>query len=208
MRNVTMWTRDWDLHRVSLDRPFYYRLYVYKGVPRTLNEFLYPELICRDKHIVPRDRNQSGVNIPFDLKKGQVVLLGWNLLRDKIDKNYNNSILVFESYEDAIDYLVQKDYRFYGEEQANNRARKLKLGNHSSYQKYHDQIDRAKAKIASRPAEVLKQLEAKHAVDVIPACVDKTKDAGTQPVASSAPEPKAKKTFFENMLGFLKVFTK
>ncbi|UJD04926.1 hypothetical protein PWKp5_00183 [Klebsiella phage PWKp5] len=122
MRNVTIW----ELNDVVADVPPFVRMYTYKGYKGTLNEFLYPNFVHREDHIVPRDRNAPGNAIPCKLfQKGMTVIVGYSSL-DCIEKGDGIPMLVFNTFEQAVNWMVRNNYDYYGEESSHARRRKVK----------------------------------------------------------------------------------
>lgn len=122
MRNVTIW----ELNDVVADVPPFVRMYTYKGYKGTLNEFLYPNFVHREDHIVPRDRNAPGNVIPCKLfQKGMTVIVGYSSL-DCIEKGDGIPMLVFNTFEQAVNWMVRNNYDYYGEESSHARRRKVK----------------------------------------------------------------------------------
>lgn len=122
MRNVTIW----ELNDVVVDVPPFVRMYTYKGHKGTLNEFLYPNFVHREDHIVPRDRNAPGNAIPCKLfQKGMTVIVGYSSL-DCIEKGDGIPMLVFNTFEQAVNWMVRNNYDYYGEESSHARRRKVK----------------------------------------------------------------------------------
>lgn len=122
MRNVTIW----ELNDVVVDVPPFVRMYTYKGYKRTLNEFLYPNFVHREDHIVPRNRNTPGNAIPCKLfQKGMTVIVGYSSL-DCIEKGDGIPMLVFNTFEQAVNWMVRNNYDYYGEESSHARRRKVK----------------------------------------------------------------------------------
>lgn len=122
MRNVTIW----ELNDVVADVPPFVRMYTYKGYKGTLNEFLYPNFVHREDHIVPRDRNAPGNTIPCKLfQKGMTVIVGYSSL-DCIEKGDGIPMLVFNTFEQAVNWMIRNNYDYYGEESSHARRRKVK----------------------------------------------------------------------------------
>lgn len=122
MRNVTIW----ELNDVVADVPPFVRMYTYKGYKGTLNEFLYPNFVHREDHIVPRDRNTPGNAIPCKLfQKGMTVIVGYSSL-DCIEKGDGIPMLVFNTFEQAVNWMIRNNYDYYGEESSHARRRKVK----------------------------------------------------------------------------------
>ncbi len=122
MRNVTIW----ELNDVVADVPPFVRMYTYKGYKGTLNEFLYPNFVHREDHIVPRDRNAPGNAIPCKLfQKGMTVIVGYSSL-DCLEKGDGIPMLVFNTFEQAVNWMVRNNYDYYGEESSHARRRKVK----------------------------------------------------------------------------------
>ena len=122
MRNVTIW----ELNDVVVDVPPFVRIYTYKGYKGTLNEFLYPNFVHREDHIVPRNRNTPGNAIPCKLfQKGMTVIVGYSSL-DCIEKGDGIPMLVFNTFEQAVNWMVRNNYDYYGEESSHARRRKVK----------------------------------------------------------------------------------
>lgn len=122
MRNVTIW----ELNEVVVDVPPFVRMYTYKGYKGTLNEFLYPNFVHREDHIVPRDRNTPGNAIPCKLfQKGMTVIIGYSSL-DCLEKGEGVPMLVFNTFEQAVNWMIRNNYDYYGEESSHARRRKVK----------------------------------------------------------------------------------
>lgn len=122
MRNVTIW----ELNEVVVDVPPFVRMYTYKGYKGTLNEFLYPNFVHREDHIVPRDRNTPGNAIPCKLfQKGMTVIVGYSSL-DCLEKGDGIPMLVFNTFEQAVNWMIRNNYDYYGEESSHARRRKVK----------------------------------------------------------------------------------
>lgn len=123
MRNVTIW----ELNDERADFSPFVRLFTYKGYKGTLNEFLYPDFIHREDHIVPRDRNTPGIVIPCKLfQKGMTVISGYDSL-ESLEKGKGVPMLVFNTFEQAVNWLVRNGYDYYGEESSHARRRKAKV---------------------------------------------------------------------------------
>lgn len=124
MRNVSIWTNeeDWE----HLTTPVCIRLFQYKGVKNTLNEFLSPNYILRGINLAPRQLDNPGRCSFFDDKlKGQVVLMGYNSI-SRAEEGNGEPYKVFPSFERAVHWLIKNGYEFYGYESTTKRARKAK----------------------------------------------------------------------------------
>lgn len=127
MRNVIIWKYE----DVDGSMPPFVRMFVYKGVKRTLNEFLYPTHILRDSQLAPRKLDEGG-HCPWfngDIK-GQVVLMGYSSEQDLVTGNFGNVLVVCNTHDQAIHWLLKNSYQFYGEESDKKRARKVKAVDH------------------------------------------------------------------------------
>lgn len=231
MRNVTIW----ELNEViSHDIPPIVRFFQYKGVKRTLNEFLSPVYIYRDGGFFRRDKNIPNLGTNFDLSvKGQVVLMGYGSL-EQSEKGQGAPLMVFGSFERAVHWLVRNGYEFFGEESANWRRRKTVAMDLDAENLKYQAIAREYEKSLGNPV-VVKDNKYIAAVDRQPVnIVPATKDASLGEIEESlnrkyveppvAPTPpasrvlndqgapvkqKAKKpTFMDNMMKFLRLFKK
>lgn len=151
MRNVTIW----DYNDVVCDLPPFARLYTYKGNKRTLNEFLYPAYIYRDGHLAPRSLDDTGVCTPFDLnKKGQAVFIGYSSEDDMVNGR-RGLYMVFNSFEQAVNWMFKNGYDFYGEESSTARRRKVKnVDFYAERKKYLDiahQYEQSKKSVLIKP---------------------------------------------------------
>lgn len=126
MRNVTIWKFYGPEHN---PKPEYVRMFVYKGVRRTLNEFMYPAFVFRDGGLFPRNNKSTlpCVGYAFADKKGQAVLMGYSTAQYEDPKSPGEIHYVFNSLEEAVAYLIKQGYRFYGDESATARRRKAKV---------------------------------------------------------------------------------
>ncbi|AFU64542.1 hypothetical protein [Salmonella phage SKML-39] len=218
MRNVSIW----ELNEViSHDIPPIVRLFQYKGVKRTLNEFLSPVYIYRDGGFFRRDKNIPNLGMPFDLGvKGQVVLMGYGSL-EQSEKGQGAPLMVFGSFEQAVHWLVRNGYEFFGEESANWRRRKVVSVDLSDVNLMYQGIAREYEKNLWNRANAVTEVrnnrvcDAQSGVTIIPACETKAPTPPTPPVSrvlndQGAPvKQKVKKpTFMENMMKFLRLFKK
>ncbi|CAB5508672.1 hypothetical protein [Salmonella phage Se_EM1] len=151
MRNVTIW----DYNDVVCDLPPFARLYTYKGNKRTLNEFLYPAYIYRDGHLAPRSLEETGVCTPFDInKKGQAVFIGYSSEDDMVNGR-RGLYMVFNTFEQAVNWLFKNGYDFYGEESSTARRRKVKnVDFYAERKKYLDiahQYEQSKKSVLIKP---------------------------------------------------------
>lgn len=151
MRNVTIW----DYNDVVCDLPPFARLYTYKGNKRTLNEFLYPAYIYRDGHLAPRSLDDTGVCTPFDLnKKGQAVFIGYSSEDDMVNGR-RGLYMVFNSFDQAVNWMFKNGYDFYGEESSTARRRKVKnVDFYAERKKYLDiahQYEQSKKSVLIKP---------------------------------------------------------
>lgn len=142
MRNVTIW----EFTDAVCDMPPYARVYVYKGNRRTLNEFLSPNFIQRDDHIVPRDRDVVHHAVPCELNhKGLTVVMGYSSLGD-LEKGVGTPLVVFNTHEHSVHWMIKNGYEFHGEESDRFRRRKVKVVDiwfeRKQYQKIADEYQR------------------------------------------------------------------
>lgn len=218
MRNVSIW----ELNEViSHDTPPIVRLFRYKGVKRTLNEFLSPVYVYRDGGFFRRDKNIPNLGMTFDLSiKGQVVLMGYGSL-EQSEKGQGAPLMVFGSFEQAVHWLIRNGYDFYGEESANWRRRKVKsvdlVDLNLMYQAMARDYEKNLVKSVAQENNVVNDAteSSHHDVNIVPACVTKAPTPPTPPVSrvlndQGAPvKQKVKKpTFMENMMKFLRLFKK
>ena len=218
MRNVSIW----ELNEViSRDTPPIVRLFRYKGVKRTLNEFLSPVYVYRDGGFFRRDKNIPNLGMTFDLSiKGQVVLMGYGSL-EQSEKGQGAPLMVFGSFEQAVHWLIRNGYDFYGEESANWRRRKVKsvdlVDLNLMYQAMAREYEKNLVKSVVQENNVVNTTSesSHHDVNIVPACETKAPTPPTPPVSrvlndQGAPvKQKVKKpTFMENMMKFLRLFKK
>lgn len=218
MRNVSIW----ELNEViSHDTPPIVRLFRYKGVKRTLNEFLSPVYVYRDGGFFRRDKNIPNLGMTFDLSiKGQVVLMGYGSL-EQSEKGQGAPLMVFGSFEQAVHWLIRNGYDFYGEESANWRRRKVKsvdlVDLNLMYQAMAREYEKNLVKSVAQENNVVNDAteSSHHDVNIVPACETKAPTPPTPPVSrvlndQGAPvKQKVKKpTFMENMMKFLRLFKK
>lgn len=218
MRNVSIW----ELNEViSRDTPPIVRLFRYKGVKRTLNEFLSPVYVYRDGGFFRRDKNIPNLGMTFDLSiKDQVVLMGYGSL-EQSEKGQGAPLMVFGSFEQAVHWLIRNGYDFYGEESANWRRRKVKsvdlVDLNLMYQAMAREYEKNLVKPVVQENNVVNTTSesSHHDVNIIPACETKAPTPPTPPVSrvlndQGAPvKQKVKKpTFMENMMKFLRLFKK
>lgn len=214
MRNVSIW----ELNEViSHDTPPIVRLFQYKGVKRTLNEFLSPVYVYRDGGFFRRDKNIPNLGMTFDLSiKGQVVLMGYGSL-EQSENGQGAPLMVFGSFEQAVHWLIRNGYDFYGEESANWRRRKVKsVDFYAERKKYLDiahQYEQSKKSVLIKPCvtvgeevgvvdnsdlnQAIKSLNPTHPASRV------LNDQGA-PVKQKVKKP----TFMENMMKFLRLFKK
>lgn len=218
MRNVSIW----ELNEViSHDTPPIVRLFQYKGVKRTLNEFLSPVYVYRDGGFFRRDKNIPNLGMTFDLSiKGQVVLMGYGSL-EQSEKGQGAPLMVFGSFEQAVHWLIRNGYDFYGEESANWRRRKVKsvdlVDLNLMYQAMAREYEKNLVKPVAQENNVVNGAteSSHHDVNIVPACETKAPTPPTPPVSrvlndQGAPvKQKVKKpTFMDNMMKFLRLFKK
>ncbi|EBS2632550.1 hypothetical protein B7N40_22525 [Salmonella enterica subsp. enterica serovar Bovismorbificans] len=219
MRNVTIW----ELNEViSHDIPPIVRLFQYKGVKRTLNEFLSPVYIYRDGGFFRRDKNIPNLGMPFTLGvKGQVVLMGYGSL-EQSENGQGAPLMVFGSFEQAVHWLIRNGYDFFGEESANWRRRKTVSVDFSAENLKYQAIAREYEKNLWNPANAITDVRNNRACDtpsggvkIVPACETKAPTPPTPPASrvlndQGAPvKQKVKKpTFMDNMMKFLRLFKK
>lgn len=123
MRNVTIW----GYGDVDGSMPPFARVFEYKGYKGTLNEFLFPNFVLRDGCITARDRDVISKCIPFQPgKKGMVVVMGYNST-DSMVRGEGEPLVVFNSFEHAVYWLVTNMYEFINDESAKRRAEKQKV---------------------------------------------------------------------------------
>lgn len=230
MRNVSIW----ELNDERADFSPFVRLFTYKGYKGTLNEFLYPDFIHREDHIVPRDRNTLGIVMPCKLfQKGMTVISGYDSL-ESLEKGKGVPMLVFNTFEQAVNWLVRNGYDYYGEESSHTRRRKAKVVDFDAENRKYQAMAREYEKNLPKPVTVVDNkyvAEApRHAVNIVPA----TKDASLGEIEESlnrkyveppvVPTPPAsrvlndqgapvkqkvkKPTFMDNMMKFLRLFKK
>ncbi|WPJ72072.1 hypothetical protein DEEACLCL_00055 [Salmonella phage CRW-SP2] len=124
MRNVTIWENT-----DSLKNSPFVRVFVYKGNNRTLNEFLSPNFILRDKNICARYPNSPAdkQGLPFTPgieSKGQVVIMGY----DSTDAMFTGNgypLVLLRNWDTALLWLIVNNFYFYGDESVTRRVRKL-----------------------------------------------------------------------------------
>lgn len=219
MRNVSIW----ELNEViSHDTPPIVRLFRYKGVKRTLNEFLSPVYVYRDGGFFRRDKNIPNLGMTFDLSiKGQVVLMGYGSL-EQSEKGQGAPLMVFGSFEQAVHWLIRNGYDFYGEESANWRRRKAKSVDLVDLNLMYQAMAREYEKNLVKPVVVQENNvvnttaeSSHHDVNIVPACETKAPTPPTPPASrvlndQGAPvKQKVKKpTFMDNMMKFLRLFKK
>lgn len=218
MRNVFIW----ELNEViSRDTPPIVRLFRYKGVKRTLNEFLSPVYVYRDGGFFRRDKNIPNLGMTFDLSiKGQVVLMGYGSL-EQSENGQGAPLMVFGSFEQAVHWLIRNGYDFYGEESANWRRRKVKsvdlVDLNLMYQAMAREYEKNLVKPVVQENNVVSTTaeSSHHDVNIVPACETKAPTPPTPPVSrvlndQGAPvKQKVKKpTFMDNMMKFLRLFKK
>lgn len=218
MRNVSIW----ELNEViSRDTPPIVRLFRYKGVKRTLNEFLSPVYVYRDGGFFRRDKNIPNLGMTFDLSiKGQVVLMGYGSL-EQSEKGQGAPLMVFGSFEQAVHWLIRNGYDFYGEESANWRRRKVKsvdlVDLNLMYQAMAREYEKNLVKPVVQENNVVNDAteSSHHDVNIVPACETKAPTPPTPPTSrvlndQGAPvKQKVKKpTFMDNMMKFLRLFKK
>ncbi|HIC4115586.1 TPA: hypothetical protein ACW4JH_000009 [Salmonella enterica] len=218
MRNVSIW----ELNEViSHDTPPIVRLFQYKGVKRTLNEFLSPVYVYRDGGFFRRDKNIPNLGMTFDLSiKGQVVLMGYGSL-EQSENGQGAPLMVFGSFEQAVHWLIRNGYDFYGEESANWRRRKVKsvdlVDLNLMYQAMAREYEKNLPKSVVQGNNVVNTTSesSHHDVNIVPACETKAPTPPTPPASrvlndQGAPvKQKVKKpTFMENMMKFLRLFKK
>lgn len=218
MRNVSIW----ELNEViSHDTPPIVRLFRYKGVKRTLNEFLSPVYVYRDGGFFRRDKNIPNLGMTFDLSiKGQVVLMGYGSL-EQSEKGQGAPLMVFGSFEQAVHWLIRNGYDFYGEESANWRRRKVKsvdlVDLNLMYQAMAREYEKNLVKPVVQENNVVNNAteSSHHDVNIVPACETKAPTPPTPPASrvlndQGAPvKQKVKKpTFMDNMMKFLRLFKK
>lgn len=210
MRNVTIW----ELNDVVVDVPPFVRMYTYKGYKGTLNEFLYPNFVHREDHIVPRNRNTPGNAIPCKLfQKGMTVIVGYSSL-DCIEKGDGIPMLVFNTFEQAVNWMVRNNYDYYGEESSHARRRKVKAVDFFTERRKYIEIARDyETMVRSR------EVPLPPAPPVpLPTRVVKDDDSLSRQLRhdSSIPVPESKKIsaerkregFMSNILKFLDIFRK
>lgn len=218
MRNVSIWTNeDWDWETPTT--PVCIRLFQYKGVKNTLNEFLSPDYIHRGTNLAPRHLDVPGRCTFFDDKvKGQVVLMGYNGI-SLAEEGRGEPYKVFPSLERAVHWLIKNGYEFYGYESATKRARKIKAMDFEAEQKIYIDMAREVEKNLVKPVTVVDNKyiaeSPLHTVNIVPACETKAPTPPTPPASrvlndQGAPvKQKVKKpTFMDNMMKFLRLFKK
>lgn len=197
------------------------RLFQYKGVKRTLNEFLSPVYVYRDGGFFRRDKNIPNLGMTFDLSiKGQVVLMGYGSL-EQSEKGQGAPLMVFGSFEQAVHWLIRNGYDFYGEESANWRRRKVKsvdlVDLNLMYQAMAREYEKNLVKPVVQENNVVNTTSesSHHDVNIVPACETKAPTPPTPPASrvlndQGAPvKQKVKKpTFMDNMMKFLRLFKK
>lgn len=225
MRNVTIW----ELNEViSHDIPPIVRFFQYKGVKRTLNEFLSPVYIYRDGGFFRRDKNIPNLGVDFDLGvKGQVVLMGYGSL-EQSEKGQGAPLMVFSSFEQAVHWLVRNGYEFFGEESANWRRRKTVAmdldAENLKYQAIAREYERSLGKpVVVKDNKYIATVE-RQPVNIVPVCEERA-DASLKDISDDLdnrfpggypelppilqyPVPKTKKpvehkSFFRRLLDFL-----
>ena len=215
MRNVSIW----ELNEViSHDIPPIVRLFQYKGVKRTLNEFLSPVYIYRDGGLFRRDKNIPNLGIPFDLGvKDQVVLMGYGSL-EQAENGPGTPLMVVSSFEQAVHWLVRNGYDFYGYESANWRRRKAKAMDFDAENMKYQFMAREYERSLGNPVAELynnRVCDVPTRMTITPTCVTKAPTSPIPPDSrvlndQSAPvKHKTKKpTFMDNMMKFIRLFRK
>lgn len=175
MRNVSIW----ELNEViSQDIPPFVRLFQYKGVKRTLNEFLSPSYIYRDEGFFRRDRNIPNLGMKFDIAvKGQVVLMGYGSI-EQVEKGSGAPLQIFSSFEQAVHWLIRNGYEFFGEESATRRCRKIVSIDLSDVNLMYQGIAREYEKNLRKPANAVTEVhnnrvcDIRTGVTIVPVCED------------------------------------
>lgn len=233
MRNVIIWKYE----DVDGSMPPFVRMFVYKGVKRTLNEFLYPTYILRGSQLAPRKLDEVGHCTWFNGDiKGQVVIMGYSSEQDLVTGNFGNVLVVCNSHDQAIHWLLKNSYQFYGEESDKKRARKVKAIDHIAIADHYIGIARkyAAKQLSGRPVLVqpcvLENAVNKDpdnpAIQVVNQVSVPDNEVGLSQISKPpvAPTPPAsrvlndqgapvrkketKKTFLQRIMGFMRVFGK
>lgn len=213
MRNVIIWKYE----DVDGSMPPFVRMFVYKGVKRTLNEFLYPTYILRGSQLAPRKLDEVGHCTWFNGGiKGQVVLMGYSSEQDLMTGNFGNVLVVCNTHDQAIHWLLKNSYQFYGEESDKKRARKVKAIDHIAIADHYIGIARkyAAKQLALQPVLIqpctlgnaVNKDPDNPAIQVVDAVkVEDFGVVGDEEYVSSKPK---KPTFMDNMMKFLRLFKK
>lgn len=220
MRNVSIWTNeDWDWETPTT--PVCIRLFQYKGVKNTLNEFLSPDYIHRGTNLAPRHLDVPGRCTFFDDKvKGQVVLMGYNGI-SLAEEGRGEPYKVFPSFERAVHWLIKNGYEFYGYESATKRARKIKAMDFEAEQKIYVDMAREVEKSLIKPVTE----QAPRKLEIVPAVAEDRTLGNAQTIKPPVPpippasrllndqgapvkEKTKKPTFIDNMMKFLRLFKK
>lgn len=233
MRNVIIWKYE----DVDGSMPPFVRMFVYKGVKRTLNEFLYPTHILRGSQLAPRKLDEVGHCTWFNGDiKGQVVLMGYSSEQDLMTGNFGNVLVVCNSHDQAIHWLLKNSYQFYGEESDKKRARKVKAIDHIEIADHYIGIARkyAAKQLSGRPVlvqpcvleNVVNKDPDNPAIQVVNQVSVPDNEVGLSQTSKppAAPTPPAsrvlndqgapvrkketKKTFLQRIMGFMRVFGK
>lgn len=210
MRNVTIW----ELNDVVVDVPPFVRMYTYKGYKGTLNEFLYPNFVHREDHIVPRNRNTPGNAIPCKLfQKGMTVIVGYSSL-DCIEKGDGIPMLVFNTFEQAVNWMVRNNYDYYGEESSHARRRKVKAVDFFTERRKYIEIARDyETMVRSREVPVSPtNIDTSHINNVISetslSCQLRQDSSIPVPESKKISAERKRKGFMSQILKFLDIFRK
>lgn len=232
MRNVIIWKYE----DVEGSMPPFVRMFVYKGVKRTLNEFLYPTHILRGSQLAPRKLGEVGHCTWFNGDiKDQVVLMGYPSEQDLMKGNFGNVLAVCDTHDQAIHWLLKNSYQFYGEESDKKRARKVKAVDHIVIADHYIGIARkyAAKQLALQPVLIqpctvenaVNKDPDNPAIQIVDQVTVQENEVGLSqiskpPVAPTPPESRVlndqgapvrketKKTFLQRIMGFMRVFGK
>lgn len=192
MRNVTIWKRK----GFGNSDIWVTRVYTYRGVKRTLNQFLSPKYILRDGHICLRDRKADSIGAlrrEFTDKKGVTCIVKQNTASGDMI-----FVAVVDSFEAAVAYVMNAGLEFWGDESDNKVGHiKLKCDRVARQKEFENLLKRRAGDDLSKKT---------HPLDWEPR---NGQEPVEKPVSGEGPAPKpARKDFLARMLGFLKIFAK
>lgn len=220
MRNVTIW----EYVDPDNSMPPFVRVFTYKGYKGTLNEFLSPSYILRGSQIAPRQLDKPGQVTPFNPDiKGQTVLMGYGS-REASEAGDGVPLIVTNTFEHAVNWLMKNGYEIYGNESATMRRRKTTVFSfYDEHRKYLDIAHQYEKDNVAKPVVVAPCV-------VAPVVDDKPKPVVVQvakpPVPPTPPESRVlndqgapvdrvdrvevkhtcKRSFMDNMMKFLRLF--